>query len=123
MPPRANQQAQPVLVQAAAESYSEDSDLVDRIFDYVVELIPEMRPHAQVVKDAVRHEFAGIEVYVGKRSSGQRLELARQVLALFNGRNSYEVARRLNISRATVFRLLKQAGGIQQAKPSQFSEK
>jgi DNA-directed RNA polymerase specialized sigma subunit len=37
--------------------------------------------------------------------------MARKALALFNGRNAREVARRLGISRPHVYRLLKQPGG------------
>jgi len=36
---------------------------------------------------------------------------ARKVLALFNGRNAREVARKLGISRTSVYRYLKQPGG------------
>ena len=43
-----------------------------------------------------------------RKDKGDRL--ATQVLSLFNGRNATEVARCLNISRATVYRLLKQPG-------------
>lgn len=83
-----------------------DPDLVDRIFDYVVELLPEIAAHQAEVKLAVRAEFAGQQVSVRSRD----WDLARQVLAAFNGRNATEVARMLRISRATVYRLLKQPG-------------
>lgn len=97
-----------------------DPDLVAGIFDYVVKLLPEIAARRAEVEAAVRDEFAGIETYVRKRAPGDRgPELAARVLAMFNGRNASEVARVLRISRATVYRLLKQAGG----KLSQFSEK
>ena len=42
----------------------------------------------------------------------RRLRTARQVLRLFNGCNATEVARELNVGRATVYRVLKQAGEV-----------
>lgn len=88
----------------------DDPDLVDRIFDYVVQLLPEIQGRAGEVKAAVRDEFSGILNYVRKRSQAEREELAQRVLSQFNGRNATEVARALNISRATVYRMLKQPG-------------
>lgn len=85
-----------------------DPDLVDRIFDYVVQLLPELADRAEEVKEAVRQDFGGqVMVYVRKEGSRR---LAQQVLQLFNGRNASEVARELKISRATVYRYLKQPG-------------
>jgi len=86
-----------------------EPDLVDRIFDYLLAEFPQIagRP-LDAARQAVREEFAGQEVYIAARSSER---LAVQVLALFNGRNASEVARRLNISRASVYRYLKQPGG------------
>lgn len=88
-----------------------EPDLVDRIFDYIVEQLPELKDRRTEVEQAVREEFARERATVRLRSPTQRQELARQVLDQFNGRNATEVARRLRISRATVFRLLKQPGG------------
>lgn len=87
-----------------------EPDLVDRIFDYLLAEFPQIAGDADRVKRAqaaVRAEFAGEEVYIQKRSSK---ELASEVLRLFNGRNATEVARRLGIHRATVYRYLKQPG-------------
>lgn len=88
----------------------DDQDLVDRIFDYVVELIPEIRDRAKEVKTAVREQFTGETTYIRKRSVQEREELAQEVLSRFDGRNATEVARVLKISRATVYRVLKQPG-------------
>lgn len=85
-----------------------EPDLVDRIFDYVVELVPEIATRREEVKQAIRDEFAGERLYVAKRESGDRL--GARILAMFNGRNASEVARKLHIGRATVYRKLKQAG-------------
>lgn len=98
-----------------------DPDLVDRIFDYIFS-DPAMAQAMQnmagggakkvgQLKTAVRAEFRGEECYIAGRPATARQELVVQVLALFNGRNASEVARRLGISRASVYRHLKQAGG------------
>lgn len=93
-----------------------EPDLVDRIFDYVLELLPQIAaeaPRINEVKQAVRGEFEGIETYIKKRrGAGSALDPAvvQRVLVMFNGRNASEVARRLNIGRATVYRVIKQAG-------------
>lgn len=89
-----------------------EPDLVDRIFDYVVALLPELGPRHVEVKLAVRAEFAGDRAYVLRRDRNGSHPLARQVLSLFNGRNATEVARELHISRATVYRVLKQPGTL-----------
>ena len=93
-----------------------EPDLVDRIFDYVLELIPELASVTDTpakidkAKAAVRSEFKGDRAYVRSSAEEARRELARQVLTQFNGRNATELARRLRISRATVYRYLKQVG-------------
>jgi transcriptional regulator of acetoin/glycerol metabolism len=82
-----------------------DPDLVDRIFDYVVELLPEIAGRAEEAKAAVRNEFAGERGHVRARDH----DLADQILRMFDGRNATEVARRLHIGRATVYRTIKRA--------------
>lgn len=89
---------------------ADEPDLVDRIFEYLLAEFPQLAGDAARVERAqaaVRAEFAGEEVYIQKRSSR---DIAAEVLRLFNGRNATEVARRLEIHRATVYRYLKQAG-------------
>ena len=95
-----------------------EPDLVDRIFDYLLMTTPSLAKELDSVdkaKAAVRDEFGGEKSYVRSgRSAAKRTEesrsLAKEVLARFNGRNATEVARELNISRQTVYRLLKQSG-------------
>ena len=100
-----------------------EPDLVDRVFEYILS-DPELAAaigriggpktdQVDALKASVRAEFKGQTVYVAGR-----LALTESVLALFNGRNATEVARRLQISRATVYRHLKQAGPTK--KPSHF---
>ena len=98
---------QPKELQQLLETHP---DLVDRIFDYLLEEFPQLAGDADRLKKAeaaVRAEFAGAEVYLQKRSSK---DVAAEVLRLFNGRNASEVARRLGIGRATVYRYIKQTG-------------
>jgi hypothetical protein len=46
-----------------------DPDLVDRIFDYVVQLMPEIAARKAELKKALRHEFAGERSYVRQRDA------------------------------------------------------
>ena len=92
-----------------------DPDLVDRIFEYLFAEFPEFAKGVNdaklgELKTAVRHEFAGDRQRIGTRTAAARKDLARRVLQLFNGRNASEVARRLQVSRATVYRYIKQPG-------------
>jgi Mor family transcriptional regulator len=91
-----------------------EPDLVDRIFEYIIAEIPELVAAARLdqLKSDVRSEFAGERGYVAKRPPTERQRLALQVLALFNGRNATEVARKLQLGRTTVYRILKQPGKV-----------
>jgi transcriptional regulator of acetoin/glycerol metabolism len=86
-----------------------DGDLVDGIFAYLLELLPEIRDQAPELKVAIRRHIGGQRHYVRATESDPD-STAREVLRLFNGRNATEVARRLNIGRTTVYRFLKQHG-------------
>lgn len=113
-----------------------DPDLVDRIFAYIladpamaraVEVMTTTKPKAggdsnpddpiARIKASVRAEFAGSAVYIAERPATVRQQQVAKVLALFNGRNTMEVARTLGISRASVYRYIKQAGSSQAATP------
>lgn len=88
-----------------------EPDLVDRIFEYLLREFPQITGlQAEGLRQAVRDEYRGEKVWVAKRPPSERQRQAQQVLALFNGRNATEVARQLRIGRATVYRILKQAG-------------
>ncbi|MFM2254139.1 MAG: hypothetical protein RJB68_2476 [Pseudomonadota bacterium] len=91
------------------EMIEKDPDLVDRIFEYLLAEFPGIagEKFAQA-KVAIRDEFKGEEIYIPARGATDRQNLIREVLSLFNGRNASEVARRLRISRASVYRFLKQ---------------
>lgn len=95
-----------------SEMLQADPDFVDRVFEYLLAEFPQIAgPKFADVKRALRDELRGEQVYVPSRSAAERQQLARQALSLFNGRNATEVARRLSVSRATVYRLLKQPHG------------
>lgn len=93
----------------------EDADFVDRVWDYLLQQWP-MRlqdiPPAEVedVKQLIRQAERGERPYITPAGATQRARRAEQILALFNGRNAVEVARELRCGRATVYRVLKQAG-------------
>lgn len=89
----------------------EDADLVDAIFSFIEQEFPALASRTAQLKEDVRREFSGIEVYIPRRSSAARQQLSVEVLRMFNGRNATEIARRLNIGRATVYRIIKQDGG------------
>lgn len=96
---------------------AEEPDLVDRIFAFLAQIQPEMfGPGADLAraKRAVRDEFGGTGkrdgVYIRSARQERARETAAEVLRHFNGRNASEVARELGISRATVYRCIKQPG-------------
>jgi Mor family transcriptional regulator len=86
-------------------------DLVDAIFAFIQAEFPDFAQRAAELKAEVRREFSGVEIYIPRRSQAAREQLTKEVLSMFNGRNATEVARRLNIGRATVYRIIKQDGG------------
>lgn len=85
-------------------------DLVDAIFAFIQAEFPDFSDRAAELKEEVRREFSGIEIYIPKRSLAKRARLTAEVLRMFNGRNATEVARRLGLGRATVYRIIKQEG-------------
>lgn len=87
-----------------------DADLIDRIFDYIVADMPEMRERAEALKESARREFSGLEIYIPRRSDAERQRIVLLVMELFNGRNATEIARRLKIGRASVYRIIKAHG-------------
>jgi Mor family transcriptional regulator len=88
----------------------DNPDLVDAIFAFIETEFPDMASRTAVLKEEVRREFSGIEIYIPRRSVAERERITAEVLRVFNGRNAAEVARRLGIGRATVYRIIKQEG-------------
>lgn len=77
---------------------ADQPELVDRIFDYLIQLRPDLAnsPEVDEARSLMRARLLEKRV--------------RDVLALYNGRSPTAIARKLGISRATVYRILKQAG-------------
>lgn len=88
----------------------DNPDLVDAIFEFIVDEFPELATRADELKVLARREFSGIATYIPRRSNQERDRIVREVMSAFNGRNATEVARRLGISRASVYRIIKTAG-------------
>jgi len=89
----------------------QDPDLVDRTFDYLLAELPELSPErARLIAQQVRRVHGGQENYIRKDAAAA---VTAEVLRQLNGRNATEVARRPGVSRATVYRCIKQAGGHQ----------
>jgi DNA invertase Pin-like site-specific DNA recombinase len=88
-----------------------DSDLVEMVVGFIIEMCPELHARQEQLKAEIRTEFSGLITYIPRRSIEQRRRTAEQVLTMFNGRNATEVARKLGVGRATVYRIIKQAGG------------
>jgi len=82
----------------------------------MLELLPEMaRPPVLANREKIMlgmgREFGGRQAgYVRTRQELEQQAMARDVMSLFDGRNATEVARKLQISRATVYRIIKQPG-------------
>lgn len=103
-----------------------EPDLVDRIFDFILsdpalsaaiaKVVESTKDTVPKLKTAVRAEFVGETCYISSHSPTDRQLRVQQVLALFNGRNATEVARTLQISRASVYRCLKQPGNRKASK-------
>lgn len=88
-----------------------EPDLVDRIFEYIVEQFPDIKAdRVEELKRSTREELGGEQYYIQSRAPSARQQQVEEVLRLFNGRNATEIARRLQIGRATVYRWVKQAG-------------
>lgn len=85
-------------------------DLLDLIFKYIEEEFPDMKDRVASLKNAARKEFSGMGTYIAQRPAAEREKTINEILKMFNGRNATEIARRLNISRATVYRIIKTAG-------------
>ena len=93
----------------AAASEERTPDLVTAIFDVLIETHPELQDIRPDAEPAIRNRLLGLRGTVTDKPDSETM--ATRVLALFNGRNAREVARKLGIGRASVYRYLKQAGG------------
>lgn len=106
--PKKKAAAPAVFVGQSTPERDREPDLVTAIFDVLIESHPDLVALREDGEAAVRHRLKGLRGTVTDQPDSDTL--ARRVLSLFNGRNPREVARRLRVSRATVYRILKQAG-------------
>ena len=106
--PKKKAAAPAVFVGQSTPERDREPDLVTAIFDVLIESHPDLMALREEGENAVRHRLKGLRGTVTDQPDSDTL--ARRVLSLFNGRNPREVARRLRVSRATVYRILKQAG-------------
>lgn len=98
--------------QSTAQAKPKEPDFVASLLDLLCAQKPELEEDRARLDGALRQHFGGDRYYVAARTPQQESDdTARTVLALFNGRNAREVARKLGIGRASVYRYLKQAGG------------
>lgn len=106
---RSAQAAAPLFHGQSTEEADRQRDLVTAMFDLLEETHPDViKPHRDVLEADVRHYMKGARgTIMDKPDSETR---ARRVLALFNGRNAREVARKLGIGKTSVYRYIKQAG-------------
>lgn len=92
--------------------FAPEPDLVARMVAFIGQERPELDAGTlAAVEQRLRQEFGGDTVYVAKHTTRDRGDLVAQVRRMFNGRNATEIARRLKIGRATVYRMVKTAGG------------
>jgi Mor family transcriptional regulator len=87
-----------------------DPDLVDRLFQAILEQFPEIGGRVVQVKQDLRKQYGGSEHYVRKTDVQTKEQRAAELLRIFDGRNATETARILGIGRATVYRCIKQPG-------------
>lgn len=83
--------------------------------DVSVEIMKDWAPEiskqiAQLIEKRLRDEMAGDRGYISSSSTASKEEKYARVRRMFNGRNATEIARELNIGRATVYRILKKPG-------------
>lgn len=110
-PPRAVQPAPNNKAKAAASiAAAAEPDLIEAMVAYVISVEPALQAKRAEITADLRAEFGGQRVYLSARPQTDREKRVRNILSLFNGRNATEVARRLGVSRATVYRTIKQPG-------------
>lgn len=90
------------------ESPADKPDLVDQVIEYLASIEPGLRDRLEEIEEDLRAQFSGLNWWVSSKPHLERRRRAQEILSLFNGRNASEVGRRLGVSRATVYRVLKQ---------------
>ena len=104
-----SQEGQKVARAAPPANDARMPDLVDKVLALICKQNPALAADAKQLEGmeaTLREHFGGAEQYVRKRRPSE--QTAQAILAQFNGQNSRTVARELGVSRATVYRKLKQ---------------
>ena len=66
---------------------------------------------AEKIERRLRALMAGDRGYISSQSAADRQATHDRVRRMFNGCNATQIARELHLGRATVYRILKRAGG------------
>lgn len=88
-------------------------DVVARLLSHLCSEMPELKEDAgrvQRMERVLRSEFGGQRIYIAATPAQEREQAMQEVLRRFNGRNASALAREMGLSRATVYRYIKQAG-------------
>lgn len=86
------------------------ADLVDRIIEMLQTDFPDMAETLAAYESDIRAEFSGERCYIRGTPATDRQRRVSAVLGMLaNGRNATTIARRLQIPRPTVYRIIKQA--------------
>lgn len=91
------------------QAEADDLDPLDVTFIFLLSKMPEIADHADEFRRELRLMLGGERHYIKKRDASAKVS-PEEILRAFNGRNASEVARRLGIGRATVYRFIKQPG-------------
>jgi len=101
-------QQRPNTLQKTAEP--PEPDLVDRIIQMMRTDLPALAEKLGQIESDIRAEFAGERCYIRGVPITVRQRRVSDVLGMLaNGRNATTIARRLQIPRPTVYRIIKQA--------------
>lgn len=84
------------IAQEAARQVTGDKELSEKI--------------CVLMEEKLRAERSGDRGYISASSPEARERKIKEVRSMFNGRNATTIARKLNIGRATVYRILKTPG-------------
>jgi Mor family transcriptional regulator len=80
------------------------NDIIKRFIELLAEAQPSFSESiAEGIEHQLRHEYAGERVYIPKRDIQSRALIAVR----FTGNNTEELARKMRVSRRTVYRAVK----------------
>lgn len=82
------------------------TDIITRFIEILEQTRPDIsRAATETIETLLRHEYAGESVYISRRRSSLRGEIVER----FTGHNTAHIAREMNVSRRTVYRIIKAA--------------